>query len=172
MRAMPAPIRPKKGLWLITFADLALLLVCFFVLLHAIDARDDVEAGKAALTDSLRAAFTAGPPAPLGLEVAAIDGFAKGSATLSRDPAAVVEWLRSATADTRAYVVVGGEADGTATDIDPEGGPLTLSARRAEAVAAAIAASGVVPPDRIRTEALGARPDGRRRVLIRISYQP
>lgn len=62
--------------WRVSFADLALLLLCFFVLLHASDEKD-VAAGA-------RSAFSSAPAAGPLLEAPADDLFEKGEARLTR----------------------------------------------------------------------------------------
>lgn len=125
---------PARPLWLVTLADLALLLVGFFVLLQS----NRIE--PASLARSLRTGF-AGPVADAPMAVAAtrIDGFAPRSAALPNDPAALAGWARTQLADPRVTLTVTGAA-GLGGDVDPVTGSATLLATdRARAVAAVIA---------------------------------
>lgn len=69
-----APIRRNR--WAISFADLTLLLLAFFVLLHASGARRD------AMLSGLSQRF-GGRPMPAGVELRAADLFAPGEAMLT-----------------------------------------------------------------------------------------
>ncbi len=128
----PAPARP---LWLMTLADLALLLLGFVVLVQATANRD-------ALARSLRARFGAEETAaPLPVAAAAAP-FAPGSAVLA-SPVPLVAWARDALADPRITVTVTGSAD------PGETGGVLLAADRARAVTAALTAAGL-PGDRLQ----------------------
>ena len=159
--------RPGKPLWLITLADLALLLVGFLVLVQA------TALDKAALARGLRAGFaTDTAAAPLPVAAAVMTGFAPGSATLPESLAAVIAWARDAARDPRVRLNVAGSADGTLNDTDPvmHSGAL-LAADRARAVAVAIVAARAIAPDRITVvNADAARGVGQRRVLVTIAF--
>ena len=85
MNDWPDTAAPRP-LWLVTLADLALLLVGFFVLIQASEK-------PRAITDALRQSF-GGAPAPAALPVmaAGLFDFAPGSATLPDSPATVIAW--------------------------------------------------------------------------------
>lgn len=130
----PLAPTPAKPLWLITLADLALLLLGFLVLVQA-------TVDRPALARGLRHGFGAPPPfeAPIPLAATAV-GFAPGSADLS-SPAPLVAWARDALRDPRVTVTVTGGAS-------REEGPL-LATDRARAVLAALTAAGL-PAERLQ----------------------
>ena len=131
-----------RPLWLVTLADLALLLVGFFVLLQANQGAD-----RAALARGLREGFGVVTPDPAPLPVAAdgVFGFAPGSATVPQAPDAITRWARDAARDPRVMLTVTGFVDGTPADVDAAtGSAALLAADRARAVAAAIAAAAPV----------------------------
>lgn len=139
----PAPARP---VWLITLADLALLLVGFFVLLQAHRAEE-----RPALGQGIAAAFGAAPtPDETPVAVAAERvAFAPGSADLPAAPTGVLAWALDAARDPRVTLNVAGATDGSPADRDPaSGSAMLLAADRARSLAAALAAAGV-PGDRI-----------------------
>lgn len=157
---------PARPLWLVTLADLALLLVGFFVLVQSrqLDHR--------ALAEGLRAGFgvTAPVPAtaePLPLSIAAMLDFAPGSAALPSSPDSLAAWARTALADPRVTLTITGSIDGTPADVDrlTRNGAV-LAVDRARAIAAAL--SDVVPPDRLLIRTSG-RPQGRR-VSLSLGY--
>ncbi len=130
---------PGRPLWLITLADLALLLVGFFVLLQANQHLD-----RKALASGFRAGFGASAekaaPDPLPVAAAGMFGFAPGSATLPASPDSLVAWAREAARDPRVSLRVTASVDGTSADVDPAtGSAAVLAADRARAVAAALA---------------------------------
>ncbi|TGX53708.1 flagellar motor protein MotB [Sphingomonas gei] len=148
-------------MWLTTLADLALLLVGFFVLLQA----DRVDPNT--LAAGFRAGFGVKEQAPaMPVDLAAVTGFATGSAEL---PAAAdaLAWARIAAADPRTRLRVIGEVDGSAGDVDAltGSGPI-LAADRARAVAAILVRSGAVAPGRIAI----ATARGRRRAVLSLGY--
>jgi hypothetical protein len=125
----PAPARP---LWLVTLADLALLLVGFLVLIHA--SRD-----PKAVVRALQASFAAEPPPPMPVAAQRVAGFAPGDATAGVSPA-VVAWAAEQLRDPRVALTVTGSVDGTAADVDrATRSPSLLAADRARAVAARLA---------------------------------
>ena len=155
----PCPARP---LWLVTLADLALLLVGFLVLIHA------TSLDKRALAQGLKAGFGVDAPAPEPMPVAAaaITAFAPGSATLPTSPAALTAWAKEALRDPRVSLRVTGSVDGSARDVDlATGSGAVLAADRARAVAAALA---TVAPGRI-VVTTAVRP-GRRQVLVTLAF--
>lgn len=136
----PAPARP---IWLVTLADLALLLVGFFVLLQANQSVD-----RGAMTRAFRQTFgrqtfgaTVQPnPAPLPLAAASMPGFAPGSSALPQDTDALINWARGVTRDPRTVLTITGSVDGSTADVDPAtGSGAILATDRARAVAAALA---------------------------------
>ena len=127
---------PSKPLWLVTLADLALLLVGFFVLLHASER-------PRAVADALRTSFGGAPataPSPLPVMAAGMLDFAPASAALPDSPAAVIAWAREGSRDPRVALTITGSTDGSAADVDPAtGSAAILAADRARALAATLA---------------------------------
>lgn len=157
--------RSGRPLWLITLADLSLLLVGFFVFLQATAHKPKQQ--QAAIEAGIREAFGGDAQARLAVDANVVTGFAPGSAALPRDAAAIAGWARDALGDPRTKLVVTGYADGTPAD-QLEGSALALAGLRADRMAAAL--HGAVPPDRIRASA--AVMPGARRVTLTISYDP
>jgi len=152
----PAPTRP---LWLMTLADLALLLLGFMVLMQSLTPQHD-----AALAQSLRQRFAASPqPLPMPVASAAVLDFAPGSATLPATAAPLTEWARAATRDPRVSLTMSGSTDGSATDVDAatRSAPL-LAIDRARAIGAMLVAAHAVAPDRITVT---TQPGTRRRAV-------
>ncbi|MDB5706643.1 MAG: hypothetical protein JWN66_3759 [Sphingomonas bacterium] len=141
---------PGRPIWLMTLADLALLLVGFFVLIQSTQHLD-----RKALARGLRQGFgvstsPAATPDPIPVAAAAIMNFAPGSAILPSAPAGLVAWAREAVRDPRVTLKISGSVDGSASDIDPAtGSGAVLAADRARNVAAALASAHVVPAGRI-----------------------
>jgi hypothetical protein len=172
--------QPGRPLWLITLADLALLLVGFFVLLQATQTAGDRPLAPRALAAGLREGFGApatataataaaeiarprfpAPPAALPVAAAGMLDFAVGSATLPTSPAALAGWARDAVRDPRVQLTVTGSVDGTPGDVDPvTRSAAILASDRARAVAAAIAR---VAPGRVT---LATSPTTGRRAAI------
>ncbi|MET0307198.1 MAG: flagellar motor protein MotB [Sphingomonas sp.] len=150
----------ERPTWLITLADLSLLLIGFFVYLKA------SEADPRALAAQIRAGFVAESPAAMPVDIAAVNGFAGGSAEIG-DAAAALDWARAAARDPRTRLHIIGEIDGTPGDVDPltGSGPI-LAADRARAVAARLVRSGAISPDRI-TLSTGR---GQRRAVLTLGY--
>jgi hypothetical protein len=154
----PCPARP---LWLVTLADLALLLVGFLVLLHA------TSLDRRALAAGLKAGFGVATPAddPMPVAAAALTNFAPGSATLPASPAALAAWAREALRDPRVSLRVAGSVDGSARDIDPvTRSGAVLAADRARAVAAALA------PVAGGRMAVATGPSKRRQVIVTLAF--
>jgi hypothetical protein len=154
---------PAKPLWLWTLADLALLLVGFFVLIQATDRR--------ALANGLRQGFRGNPapiaaaPDPIPLASAAVV-FSAGSA-VPDNAADLLDWAKTSAADPRVTLRIVGSTDRSPVDIDPAThSAVLLAADRARAVAAYLIANGVAA-DRI---AIGAPATGRRGVLVTIGF--
>ena len=134
---MIARTAPSRPLWLVTLADLALLLVGFFVLLQV--------RGEG-VAQALHARFAAEDAAiPVAAERT---GFAPGSATPASGPARLRNWAAEQFRDPRVVLTVTGTVDGSAADVDPttRSGEI-LAADRARLVAAAIAP---LSPARVR----------------------
>lgn len=149
----------RRPIWLITLADLMLLLVGFFVFLQANQTLD----GRA-IADGLREGFGAGAVAPMAVDSGAIAGFAPGSAVLPASDA--LAWARDAARDPRTIVRVIGGTDGTPADVDAAtGSAAILAADRARAAAALL--TRAVPADRISIE---ARPGAGRAVQLQIGF--
>lgn len=152
---------PARPIWLTTLADLALLLVGFFVLLEA----NQVDPNT--LAAGFRAGFGIREQAPaMPVDLAAVNGFAPGSAQLP-DAAAALAWARTAAADPRTRLRIIGEVDGSPADVDPVtgSGPI-LAADRARAVAAMLVRAHAVAPGRIAI--VTAR--GQRRAVLSLGY--
>ena len=163
-----------RPIWLITLADLALLLVGFFVFVQANDRLDGH-----ALASGIRAGFgvetppaPAATPDPMPVAAAAMLDFAPGSSLLPHSPTGLVAWARDAASDPRVMLKVTGETDGSAQDVDPAtGSAAVLAADRARTVAAALAAAPVVAPGRLTIVNAADRPGhGRRAVFITIAF--
>jgi hypothetical protein len=156
-------IAPARSVWLITLADLALLLVGFFVLLQA-----HREADRARLFAGLRNGFGVEAPAPIdpmAVARARVDGYAPGSA--DSDLAATIAWARDVTRDKRTVITITGSTAPTG-DVDPAtGSAAILAADRARAVAAALVAQGAVSPDRL---ILRVAPGQRRAVTLSVGF--
>lgn len=152
---------PARPLWLVTLADLALLLVGFLVLVQA------TQLDRRALAQGLREGFGAAPPAeePIPVAAAGMMTFAPGSDVLPAAPAGLVAWARAALADPRVSLRVAGSVDGSAADVDPlTRSGAVLATDRARAVAAALAE---VAPGRMTVTT--ARP-GRRQVVVTLAF--
>jgi flagellar motor protein MotB len=151
---------PGRPIWLMTLADLALLLVGFFVFLQA-----NQTMGPRELAAALRSGFTS-QPAEMPVDLAAVRGFEPGSAELP-DPASALIWARDAARDPRTRLKITGEVDGSAGDVDPvTGSGAILAADRARAVAAELVASGAVSPGRI----IITTATGQRRAVLTLGY--
>ena len=155
-----------RPLWLITLADLSLLLVGFFVLMQA---NQKVDGAK--LADGFRAGFGIERPAasaPMPVAIAAIDGFAVGSADLPSDPGHVIAWAREMTRDPRVTLRLMGYTDAGAADVDEAtGSAALLAADRARALATALVAADVAR-DRFSIETAAA--PGRRQVVVTLGF--
>jgi hypothetical protein len=153
---------PARPVWLTTLADLALLLVGFFVFVQA--NQIDGKAFAASLRAGFGAAVEAVPAMPV--EMALVAGFAPRSA-VPGDSAAARDWARAAARDPRTRLSIIGEVDGSPQDVDPAtGSGAILAADRARAVAALLVASGV-SPDRIRI----ATATGKRRTVLTLGFE-
>ncbi|MEI9927797.1 MAG: flagellar motor protein MotB [Sphingomonas sp.] len=152
---------PSRPLWLMTLADLTLLLLGFFVLLQASQRID-----PRALAAGIRAGFGAAERAPaMPVELAAI-GFAPGS-VLPLDTASALAWARAAARDPRTRLRITGEVDGSAADVDPAtGSGAILAADRARAVAALLVGARAIAPDRIAI----ATAMGKRRAVLTLGF--
>ncbi len=149
--------------WLMTLADLSLLLVGFFVFLQA------TRVDPAKLAAGIRAGFgvSEAAPAPMPVDIATATGFAPGSAVLA-DTGSALEWARGAARDPRTRLRITGEVDGSAADVDPAtgNGPI-LAADRARAVAALLVRQRAVDPARI----LLSTGRGQRRAVLALGYE-
>ncbi|MDR6852524.1 flagellar motor protein MotB [Sphingomonas sp. BE123] len=156
-------IAPARSVWLITLADLALLLVGFFVLLQA-----HREADRSKLLAGLRSGFGAEMPAPVGpmaVARARVEGYAPGGT--SADLGAALAWARDAARDTRTVITITGSTT-PEDDVDPRtGSAAILAADRARAVAVALVAQGAVSPDRL---ILRVAPGQRRAVTLSVGF--
>ena len=154
---------PPRPLWLMTLADLALLLVGFFVFLQA-----NQSMGPGEIAAAMRAGFTsqAAESSAMPVDLAVVRGFAPGSAE-TVDGEGALAWARDAARDPRTLLKVTGEVDGSPEDVDPAtgSGPI-LAADRARAVAAGLVASGAVSPGRIQI----TTSTGQRRAVLTLGF--
>jgi hypothetical protein len=167
--AYPEPI-VGKPIWLMTLADLGLLLVGFFVFVQA---TQHLDRGK--LAQGIRAGFGASATSdapvadPMPVAAAAMLDFAPGSANLPSSPAGLIAWAREVTRDPRIVLKVSGGVDGTPSDVDAvSGSGAVLAADRASAIATALAEAHAVAPTRL--EIVGAGKPGRRNVTVTIGF--
>ncbi len=161
------PILPTgRPLWLITLADLALLLVGFFVLMQA-----NTQLDPRALASGIRQGFgiaPAEPEEPIPVAAAAMLNFAPGSAVLPAAPDSLAAWAREALRDPRVSLKVTGAVDGSAADVDPASASgAVLAADRARAVAAALAG---MAPGRMTIVNSTTRKPGRRQVIVTLAF--
>jgi len=174
--------RPARPIWLVTLADLALLLLGFFVLVQANQKRD-----FQALAAGLRAGFGVRSAAPAGtspkpapsplmpadpmpVAIADMPGFAPGSAVLPGAPDRIARWARDQLADPRLLLKITGSVDGTAADVDPATGiGSLLAADRARAVAVALVSARMVPANRLIL-ATDTGTGGRRAVMLTVAF--
>lgn len=155
-------IGQSRPVWLMTLADLALLLVGFFVFIQASQQLD-----QHALAKGMREGFGVEdnvkhtPADPMAVSVGAMHGFSPGSAVPTQAHGALVAWAREATRDSRVSLRISGAVDGTPGDVDPvTGSGAMLAADRARAVATVLLVAHAVPADRL-TIVSAARPLGR-----------
>jgi flagellar motor protein MotB len=151
---------PGRPVWLMTLADLALLLVGFFVFLQA-----NQGLGPQAMAAAFRSGFSS-QPAAMPVDLATVHGFEPGSAMLP-DAQAALAWAHTAARDPRTRLKITGEVDGTPADVDlaTGSGPI-LAADRARAVAALLIRSGAIAPSRIDI----ATGKGQRRSVLTLGY--
>ncbi len=156
-------IAPARSVWLITLADLALLLIGFFVLLQA-----HREVDRTRLLAGLRSGFGIEAPAPvdpMAVARARVDGYAPGSATT--DLRETIAWARDVARDTRTVITITGST-APQDDVDPNtGSAAILAADRARAVAAALVAQRAVAPSRL---ILRVAPGHRRAVTLSVGF--
>ncbi|MEG3087475.1 flagellar motor protein MotB [Sphingomonas sp. PB4P5] len=155
---------PGRPAWLMTLADLALLLVGFFVFVQA------TQLDKPALAKGIRDGFGAQARGeePMAVGAAAMLNFAPSSAILPSSPAGLIAWAREAARDPRVTLKISGGADGSPSDVDrATGSGAVLAADRARAVAAALAGARVIAPGRM-TITNGAAP--RRAVVVTLGF--
>lgn len=143
MTADDFPERAPSRAWLVTLADLALLLVGFFVLLQANKTVPPQE-----IVRGIAAGLGTPAPAPMAVAAERIDGFAPGGVTAPTIPPRVIAWAKEAARDPRLALTVAGTTDGSPADRDPTGNATLLAVDRARAVAAALADAGV-PTERL-----------------------
>ncbi|CAN5429212.1 hypothetical protein BH09PSE4_BH09PSE4_20120 [soil metagenome] len=152
---------PAKPVWLITLADLALLLVGFFVLIHATQSID-----RKALAKGIRDGF--GAPAlvdPMPVAAVAMFDFTPGSAELPASPDPIIAWARQALADPRVTIRISGSTEGSLSDVDADtGSAAILAADRARAVATVLARAEIKARDRITI--VNASATARRGVIL------
>lgn len=156
---------PARAPWLVTLADLSLLLVGFFVFLQA--SRVDPARLAAGIRSGFGASESVAAPAPMPVDIATASGFAPGSA-VPMDTASALEWARTAARDPRTRLRITGEVDGSAADVDPAtgSGPI-LAADRARAVAALLIRAHAIDPARI----LISTGRGQRRAVLTLGFE-
>jgi uncharacterized protein YdaT len=154
---------PARAPWLVTLADLSLLLVGFFVFLQA------TQVDPAKLAAGIRAGFGAreATPAAMPVDIATATGFAPGSA-VPVDTGSALEWARGAARDPRTLLRITGEVDGSEADVDPAtgSGPI-LAADRARAVAALLVGQRAGDPARIMI----STGRGQRRAVLALGFE-
>lgn len=154
---------PARSVWLITLADLALLLVGFFVLLQA-----NRELDRKELLAGLRAGFgieAEAPVPPMAVAMARVEGFAPGSAVA--DTRNAIMWARDSARDRRTTITITGSTADRG-DADPvTGSAAILAADRARHVAATLLRSGAVDASRIT---LIIDPGKRRAVTLSVGF--
>lgn len=154
-------IPAAKPLWLMTLADLALLLVGFLVLVQA------TTLDKKALSDGLRDGFGVKNSDPMPVAASAVPGFATGSSTVPAQPTELILWARDVARDPRVTLRVAGYVDGSAADVDAAtGSSAILAADRARNVAAAI--GDVIAPSRLTIE--NSQIVGARQVVVTLGF--
>ncbi len=152
-------IAPPRALWVVTLADLALLLVGFLLLIHTTGDRK-------ALASGLRESFGEAPAPAMPVLATATGAFATGSAVLGAEPA-LVAWAKDAVRDPRVTLAITGAVDGSPSDVDPQtGSGAVLAADRARAVAALLA--DVTPADRLTITTTVA--PGRRAASVTLAF--
>ncbi len=160
---------PARAPWLVTLADLSLLLVGFFVFLQAnqVDPMKLAAGIRSGFGASESASPAVAPPAPMPVDIATATGFASGSA-VPGDAASALEWARGAARDPRTRLRITGEVDGSATDVDPAtgSGPI-LAADRARAVAALLIRAHAIDPSRI----VISTGRGQRRAVLALGFE-
>lgn len=148
----------RRPIWLVTLADLMLLLVGLFVFLQS-----NVLDGRA-VANGLRNGFGVQAEAPMPVDASIVGGFATGSAALPA-MADAEAWAIEATRDPRTTLRVIGGTDGSAQDVDPvTGSAAILASDRARAVAARLAKAA---PGRIAIE---NHPGAGRAVQLQIGF--
>lgn len=173
--------RPTRPIWLVTLADLALLLVGFFVLVQANQKRDFPALAKglregfgvrAAANDVAPSAPSPGRtvPEPMPVGVSVMSGFAAGSSTLPQSPDGLVGWVRDQARDPRVSLKIIGSAGATADDVDPETGSASvLAADRARRAAVVLAKGAAIPANRV-TITTDVGPGAPRAVTLTIGF--
>lgn len=155
-------IATARSVWLITLADLALLLVGFFVLLQS-----NRELDRDRLLEGLRAGFgiEAAVQPPMTVATARVDGFAPGDAYA--DTAAVIRWARDAARDRRTRITITGST-APVGDTDPmTHSAAILATDRARHVAAALVQVGAIDPARI---VIAIQPGKHRAVTLSVGF--
>ncbi|MGH6614793.1 flagellar motor protein MotB [Sphingomonas sp.] len=162
---------PGRPIWLMTLADLALLLVGFFVFVQAAQHLDQKALAKGIREGFGATAIAPSTPAqaePMPVAAAAMLNFAPGSAALPASPAGLIAWAREVTRDPRVTLKISGGTDGSAIDVDADtGSGAVLAADRARAVAAALARAKIVAPGRMTIVTTTAN---RRSVVVTLGF--
>ncbi|MES2057783.1 MAG: flagellar motor protein MotB [Pseudomonadota bacterium] len=161
---------PGRPVWLMTLADLALLLVGFFVFVQAAQHLDQKALAKGIRDGFGAPALAPAPPAePMPVAAAAMLNFAPGSAALPASPAGLIAWAREVTRDPRVTLKISGSTDGSATDVDAgTGSGAVLAVDRARAVAAELARAKIVAPGRMTI--VNTTTANRRSVVVTLGF--
>lgn len=159
-------IAHARPVWLMTLADLALLLVGFFVFVQASQQLD-----RRALARGMREGFGVHETQsvePIAVTAGAVAGFASGSATLPQSSDGLVAWAREATRDPRVTLRIAGSVDGSPGDVDPlTHSGAVLAADRARAVASVLLVAHAVAADRL---SIVTAPASRRGVAVTTAF--
>lgn len=150
---MSSALAPR---WMLSLADLALLLLGFFIILHASGSN------LSAVTEGARAAFSGRPPAPPLLDAPAASLFEPGEARLKE---AARARLLALGRQAKAVTVESAGRDRGANRFDS----WELAAARAAAVARTLRDGGA-PEDKVRIVMASERPGestGRQRLVLR-----
>jgi hypothetical protein len=151
---------PRRPIWLVTLADLMLLLVGFFVFLQANQTLDSRQ-----IANGLRAGFGVAPEAAMPVAASRLEGFAVGSAALPPADAAIA-WAQDAARDPRVRIEITGGTDGSTADVDAASGSAAiLAADRARALAEVLAQT--VPPAQL---SIATRPGAGRAVQLDLAF--
>lgn len=181
----PFAAATTRPIWLVTLADLALLMIGFFVFIQASRQLDRATLARGIRGGFVHAARTsdqsthqaAGASAsrssrvadPIPVAAAGMLNFGVGSAAMPGSPAGLVAWASAAARDPRITLKISGDVDGTPDDVDPAtGSGAVLATARALAVADTVVRA--VPSARITIVGLPGGTSGRRSVIVTAGF--